>query len=196
MSRESEAEIDAYVRRLLWALQALPQEDRLNIASEIHGHLNDCASRGPAELERALRRLGTADRLARAYVEEYELAGAVNRASPVTLLLSVLNRATRSLLACGGGLAALVLYFFAIAFALTAVAKLIVPGDVGAWVIGGRMLSIGLMDTPPPGAKDLLGYWIVPIAVLCGAVCFVGAGKLLRLIGVRLLARSRSALPA
>jgi len=192
MTRESEAAIDAYIRRLLWALQALPHDDRLNIASEIHGHLSDCAARGADEQERAQRRLGSPDRLARSYVEEYELAGAVNRASPWTLLLSVLNRATRSLLAFCGGLTAVILYFFALAFALIAVAKLIVPAHVGAWVVGDHLLSLGLDDTPHIGERELLGYWIVPLAIVVGAACFVGAGKLLRLIGLRLLARVAS----
>ncbi len=190
VTHESEQEIDAYVRRLLWALQTLPHDDRLNIASEIHGHLSESAARGAGELDRAMARLGRPDALARSYVEEYELAGAVNRASPATLLLTVLNRATRSVLAFAGGLTALFLYFFAASFALVAVAKLIVPAEVGAWKIGDHVLSAGVMNTPPAGGRELLGYWIVPIAVLLGAICFVGASKLLRLVGRRLLARS------
>jgi hypothetical protein len=183
-------EIDAYVRRLLWALQTLPHDDRLSIAGEIHSHLSDCAARGDAELDRAMAKLGSPDALARSYVEEYELAGAVNRASPSVLLLNLLNRGTRSLLAFGGGLAGLFLYFFAASFALVAVAKLIVPDEVGAWV-GPHIFSAGITGTPPPGAHEVLGYWIVPVSIILGAVSFVGAGKLLRLVGRRLLRRGR-----
>ena len=53
MATNDEQEIDAYVRRLLWALQTLPHDDRLNIAGEIHSHLSECARRGPKELDRA-----------------------------------------------------------------------------------------------------------------------------------------------
>jgi hypothetical protein len=188
MTRESEQEIDFYVRRLLWALQALPHDDRLNIASEIHGHLAECAGRGPNEVDRALARMGSPDALAQSYVEEYELAGAVNRASPATLLLTILNRATRSALAFCGGMTALFLYLFAAGLALVAIGKLLVPQDVGAWR-DGRTVSAGIL-TQPPHSAELLGYWIIPISVILGALCFVGAGKLLRLIGRRLLARS------
>jgi hypothetical protein len=193
-TRENEQEIDAYIRRLLWALQALPHDDRLGIASEIHSHLSDCATRGDADLDRAMGKLGSPDALARSYVEEFELAGAVNRSAPATLLLNVLNRGTRSVLAFFGGLAALSLYFFAAAFALVAVGKLIVPADVGAWV-GPHVFSAGITDAPPPAdAHEVLGYWIVPIAIVLGAISFVGAGKLLRLVGRRLLARAKPAI--
>jgi len=188
VTNEREQEIDAYVRRLLWALQPLPQEDRLGIASEIHGHLSESAGRGAGELDRAIGKLGSPALLARSYVEEYELAGAINRAAPATLLLNLLNRGTRSVAAFFGGVGALCLYLFAASFALIAIAKLIVPSEVGAWV-GPHSFTMGIPGTPPGGAREVLGYWIVPISVVLGALCFVGGGKLLRLIGRRLLAR-------
>jgi hypothetical protein len=191
MTQDSETEIDIYVRRLLWALQALPHEDRLAIASEIHSHLSDVAARGGAgALDKAIAKLGPADTLARSYVEDYELAGAINRAAPATLLLNVLNRGTRSIAAFFGGLAALCLYLFAACFAMIAVGKLIVPGEVGAW-IGPHAFTAGIPGTPPAGAHEVLGDWIVPISVVLGALCFVGGGKLLRLIGRRLLAKTK-----
>jgi hypothetical protein len=190
-TRVNEQEIDAYIRRLLWALQTLPHDDRLGIASEIHSHLSECAVRGDAELDRALGKLGPADALARSYVEDYELAGAVNRSAPTTLLLNILNRGTRSLLAFFGGLAALSLYLIAGSLALIAVAKPIVPGQVGAWK-GAHIFSMGITDAPPGDVKEVLGYWIIPIAIILGAISFVGAGKLLRLVGRRLLARAKN----
>jgi len=189
MTKDSEQEIDAYVRRLLWALQTLPHDDRLSIASEIHSHLSDCVTRGEKELDRAIAKMGPPDALARSYVEDYELAGAVNRASPAPLLFTVLNRATRSLLAFVGGFAALTLYLIALGCGAVAIGKLIEPGHVGAWKEG-HALSIGIASGPPVG-QEMMGYGIVPAAVLVGAICFIAAHKLLRLIGRRLLARSR-----
>jgi len=189
MTKDSEQEIDAYVRRLLWALQALPHDDRLSIASEIHSHLSDCAARGEKELDKAMAKMGAADALARSYVEEYELAGAVNRASPAPLLLTVLNRATRSVAAFVGGFAALTLYLIALGCGAVAIGKLIEPGYVGAWKTG-HDLSIGIVTNPPAG-NEMMGYGIVPAAALVGAICFIAAHKLLRLIGRRLLARTQ-----
>ncbi|WP_116090325.1 HAAS signaling domain-containing protein [Sphingomonas crusticola] len=192
MATQSEQEIDAYVRRLLWALQALPHDDRLNIASEIHGHLSERAGRGPSELERAMAGMGSPDALARSYVEEFELAGAINRASPVTLLLSVLNRAGRSGLAFFGSFAAVLLYLVSGAFALMAVMKLVEPDKVGAWQLGHGGFAFAILDRPPPTQTELLGYWIVPLSVMLATLCFLGGSKLLRLAGRRLLARQRA----
>jgi uncharacterized membrane protein len=193
MMTDTATEIDAYVRRLLWSLQALPQDDRLALASEIHDHLTESAARGADQLDRVLARLGAPDRLARAYVEEYELAGAVNRSRPLALLLAVLDRATGSLAAFGAGLSALILYLFAFSFAAIAISKLIFPANVGMWRESARTISAGIVPVAP-ASVELLGYWIVPLAVLLGGLCFLGAGRLLRAIGRRLLARPRPSL--
>lgn len=175
MAQDDERDIDQHVRRLLWSLQALPHDDRLGIGSEIHDHLTTSARRGAGALDQAMARLGAPAVLARSYVEDYELAGAVNRAAPAGLLMNLLGRGTRSLAAFGGGLAALFLYLFAASFALVAVAKLIVPAKVGAWH-SAHAISAGI-TVPPAGTHELLGYWIVPIAIVLGALCFVGAGN-------------------
>jgi len=195
MTQDSEQEIDAYVRRLLWALQALPHDDRLNIASEIHSHLAERDARGPRELERALASMGPPDALARSYVEEFELAGAVNRASPARLMLAMLDRAGRSGLAFVGSFAALSLYLVAGAFLLMAVMKPITPDKVGAWRLGEGGFAFAIMDTPPPPQAELLGYWIIPLSAMLATLCFIAASKLLRWAGRRLLARGR-AVPA
>ena len=189
MTHDGEQEIDAYVRRLLWALQALPQDDRLNIAGEIHSHLSECAARGPRELDRAMAGMGSPDALARSYVEEFELAGAVNRASPVTLLLTILDRGTRNISALICGFTALTLYLLAIGSAAVAIGKFIIPANVGVWTTD-RWFGAGITFPAPTDAHEWLGYGIVPLAVAIGGICFVAAGKLLRWVGRRLLART------
>jgi len=190
MTQDSETEIDAYVRRLLWALQALPHEDRLSIASEIHSHLSDVAARGEIALDKAIAKMGPADALARSYVEDYELSGAMNRAVPGPLLFSVLNRATRSVAAGVGGFVALTLYLVALGSGAVAIGKLVEPDYVGAWK-NGHDFSIGIVSATPAG-QETMGYAIIPAAVLVGGLCFLAANRLLRLIGRRLLAKGRA----
>jgi hypothetical protein len=194
VTNASEQDVDFYVRRLLWALQALPQEDRLGISGEIHSHLMDCAARGPAELETAFRRLGAPDLLARSYVEDYELAGALNRAAPGRLMLTMLDRAGRSVLAFAGGLGAFILYALSAALAFIAIAKLIVPAHVGAWKLNGQ-LEFGVVGLDLPAGQELVGFWIIPLSAILAWVGVILAGKLLRLVGRRLLARPKRALP-
>ena len=188
MTHDGNQQIETYVRRLTGALQPLPQQDRAAVASEIQSHLSDCAARGDEALERALDRMGLPELLARSYVEEYRLAGAVERGSPARLLLVILSVATRSLLSFVGGLAAIALYLIALAMVVVAGAKLAVPAKTGMWT-GPDFFGFGIMD-PPPTAQELLGYWIMPLCALLATACFLGANKLLRLVGRRILKRA------
>lgn len=179
-------EIDAYVRRLLWALQSIDLEDRLAISGEIHSHLTDCAAQGRDRLAAAMARLGPPHLLARRYVEDYELAGAISRAVPAQLLANMVNRASRSLGALGATFSALLLYLLAAALAVIAVAKPIAPGHVGAWH-GSAGWQAGLAASPPAGGLDILGYWIVPLAMALALFAYLAATQLLRLAGGRAL---------
>ncbi|WBO21481.1 DUF1700 domain-containing protein [Sphingomonas abietis] len=179
-------EIDAYVRKLLWALQSIGLEDRLAISSEIHSHLTDCNMSGIDTLTAAIARLGPPHRLARRYVEEYELAGAVSRAGPAQLLLNMIHRASRSLTALGAAFATLILYLFAAAFGVIAVAKPIVPNNVGAWHSADGW-EAGLVASPPADSSDVLGLWIIPIAVALALATYLIGTRLLRTVAGKLL---------
>jgi hypothetical protein len=182
-------EIEIYVRRLMCALQPLPAEDRAAIASEIRGHLADCAARGEGALPRALDGMGVPELLGRSYVEEYRLAGALEKGSPVRLLAIVLGLAMRGLGGFFGGLSVLALYLVGASFFLVAGAKLVEPANVGMW-IAPNYFSFAILDAGPPiSAHEMLGYWIVPLSVLLGIGCLVGGTRLLHLIGRQILKR-------
>ena len=170
---------DAYVRKLLWALQSLPHEDRLNIAAEIHSHLSDSALGGPDAAARACDKLGPPHVLARRFVEEYELAGALNRAAPGRLLLAMLSRGSRSLAALGASFGAALCYIFALAFLVVAAAKPVMPAHVGWWRSVDGTPLLGLVATPPAGA-DLLGLWIIPAALAAAIGCYLLGTQVLR----------------
>ncbi|PZO88173.1 MAG: hypothetical protein DI623_13175 [Sphingomonas sanxanigenens] len=186
-------EIDGYVRKLLWGLQSIELEDRLAISGEIHSHLTDCAAKGPDPLIAAIGRLGTPHQLARRYVEEYELAGAIGRAAPMSLLIHMASRATRNMAALGAVFAVLVLYLLSAALGIIALAKPISPHNVGAWY-GSYGLEAGLLLSPPTGGHELLGIWIVPIAVALSLAAYLAGTRLLRDVGNNLLGKRGPAL--
>jgi len=193
---EREREIETYVRRLTGALQPLPQEERVAVASEIRSHLADCAARGEGALGRALDGMGVPELLARSYVEEYRLAGALDRGSPLRLLAVVLGLTARGLAGFFGGLGVLALYLTGASFLLVAGAKLVEPANVGMW-IAPNFFSFAILDSPPPAeAHELLGYWIVPLSALLGSACLIGGTRLLHLIGRRILKRQGQRLAA
>jgi uncharacterized membrane protein len=180
-------EIETFVRRLTDALQALPTEERTTIAHEIRCHLADSAARGEDALSRALRGMGMPESLGRSYMEEYRLAGALDQGSPVRLLGIVLGLTTRGLLGLSGGLGVIALYLIGALFFLVAGAKLVEPSNVGMW-IAPNYFAFAILNTPPPvGAREILGYWIVPLSIVLGSGCLLSGTRLLRLVGKRLL---------
>jgi len=184
--------LEDYIRRLDWALRDLPSEDRRNIKAEINSHLAERAAQGSFALDAAVLALGPPDRFARAFVENYELSGAVNRASPTNLLLVMLLHASRSVAAFLIGFAALIFYLFSLAFALMAVLKIITPAHVGAWINDGAVEFGAHYGGPPPGGAELLGYWVIPLAVLLALACYILGTLLLRGGARRMLRRARA----
>src|SRR6185503_2746085 len=60
---------------------------------------------------------------------------------------------------------------------LSALAKIITPDRIGAWVGGGHF-SIGTVSDP--GARDVLGWWLVPLGLAVGALIVFATTRLLR----------------
>ncbi|WP_148293651.1 hypothetical protein [Azospirillum sp. B4] len=178
-----------YLRRLGWALRPLPDGDRQRIVLEIQAHLTDRLGQGQAALDDALRKLGPPHDFARAFVQEFELSGALAGTSPLPLVLALLDRGGRSAVSLMAGLGAFVLYMIGGAFAVTALLKPIIPGQVGLWAgphgaVQFGVTSAGVWD---PSA-ELLGYGIIPVALLLAGLCYV--------LGTRLLRRGARALLA
>ena len=157
--------------------------------SEIRSHLGECAGQGQAALAAAITGLGAPHDLARRYLEEYQLAGAVGHAAPGRLMLAMLGRARQSALSLATVFAAVLLYVMAVTFLAMAVVKPLAPGHVGAWSTPWG-LQVGITTDPPAGAVDLVGYWIMPFALLLAVACYIAGTRLLRAMGWRLLSRT------
>lgn len=192
MAHEADRTIDDYIRRLLWSLQSLEHDDRRGIAGEIRSHLTDCAECGEAALAAALAGLGTPHGLARRYIEEYELAGAVGRAAPGRLMVAMLGRASQSLVAMAAVFGTMTLYLFGLVLAGMAILKPFAPDQVGAWH-GARGWQIGIAAQPPGGGVELAGYWIIPLSIALALGCYLAGTRVLRAGGGQLLRRQAAA---
>jgi hypothetical protein len=81
------------------------------------------------------------------------------------------------------------LYAFALGFLAMAVLKPILPANVGLWAgrdggVGDFGIIFGAIHTTP----ELLGWWVVPAALACAAICYGVAAVVMR-GGGRLLLR-------
>jgi hypothetical protein len=171
------AQIDGYLEQLRSSLRSLPAEQADDIAREIRSHLVDSAERNgeldPRLLADAITRLGDPATLAGAYVmDNLALRAQVTR-SPFLLLRMVSLWATRSF----EGVVALAVAFIGYGAALIALGcalfKPFMPQRIGLWVReltpGDPTYQLGRVSVPPTDARELLGWYIIPLGLIAGA---------------------------
>jgi uncharacterized membrane protein len=173
--------IDAYLAELRRCLGELPPEEVHDILQEIRGHiLERTEANGELTEERLvdiLKALGRPEEIAPLYQVDSVVARARGSLSP-SLVLRAMHRWS---VVSGWGLVIFLLgiigYSTGFSLILSALAKFVWPARVGAWVGGGRFV-IGTLFVP--GARDVLGWWLVPIGLTLGALIVLGTTRLLR----------------
>jgi uncharacterized membrane protein len=189
MSVEAQQKIDTYLSRLRQRLRGMNDQDAREIVEELRSHIMDKAAAPgktteeangeitPAAVDVALAGLGSPEQLASQYMTDDLLARAEVSRSPVRILRSLFRWASLSLAGFFVLLGSIVGYFFGAVFILVALAKLFHPRTAGLWIFpngaGDSNLSFRLgFGSVPASARDVLGWWIVPIGwmVGCGLV--------------------------
>lgn len=180
-------DVAAWLRRLNWALGALPAGDREEILAETTVHLEEATAAGRPAAE-VLAGFGPAEAYARRFVDEAEVTHALGGQRSGDLIGVVARRAHRSLIAALAGAALLMLGMTGLLAVTVAVMEIQDPVHAGMWW-GPTVKFVGTIDDPAM-ARDLLGPWLIPAAVgVLGAAWVVG--RLILLAAVRALARSR-----
>lgn len=153
----------AYLRELRWALGGLPENDRDEIVAEARSHLLDRVDTGTA-LPAALGALGSPRDYARPFLDTYEESSALTRGRARDLLPVLVGHGARSFRAAATLAVFVLLWAPALALAGTAIIKVFRPEIAGLWV-GPAQFFIGTIDDPS-SARELLGAWIFPLAVV------------------------------
>jgi HAAS domain-containing protein len=162
---------ERYLDRVRALLRGMPSAEVEEILLELRGHIAE-RSATEGDIEAVLHSLGDPVDIARQYRIDRVTTRAQCSGSPLAILHSLL------LLRRGrfSGLAPLALaafgYAWAFALAGAAIEKVLSPGDVGLWLRPGSVsLPRITVDGPgPPGTRELLGWWFVPLGL---AACFV-----------------------
>ena len=166
----SESRIDSYLARTRVALRGLPETEIEDIVRELRSHVSELAEQRGSDIEIALRSLGDPVHLAKTYRAESQMVQAECSGSPL-IILQGLRHATRTSL---GRLTAGSLYAFGyvnvVSLWLAAIDKLLWPSRTGLWHLPGHFWSFKLLTSgnPPAGARELLGWWLVPAAFISG----------------------------
>jgi hypothetical protein len=152
------------------ALRGLPEREIDDILRELRSHVDELAAEEQSGVEAALRSLGDPVDLARTYRSENEMVRAECSGSPLVILPGLRH-------ASGGTFGRLTLsalyvlgYFGMGTLWAAALEKLLAPSRGGLWYTPGDAWSATLVvgGNPPAGARELLGWWVVPIALLAG----------------------------
>ena len=173
--------IDSYLAELRRCLGELPPEEVHDILQEIRGHILERAeASGELTEERLvaiLKALGRPEEIAPLYQVDSVVAKARASLSPRLVMRGIQRWSAVS--AWGFVLFVLGVVGYATGFSLmlSAFAKIISPDHVGAWVHGATF-SIGVSSDP--AARDVLGWWLVPVGLAVGALVVFGTTRLLR----------------
>ena len=179
--------VEAWLRRLHFALQPMPSPARDEIIAETRAHLIERLDSGadPVEL---LAGFGPPDAYARHFLDEMELAQALGEQKSADLLTVVGRRVHRSLIAALAFAVVVALAGLCLAAIATLSYEIIDPVHSGLWR-GPNQFFIGVIDDPG-SARDLLGPLIWPAALGVIALSWV-LGRAVLLAAARRLARTR-----
>jgi hypothetical protein len=162
------SKVDSYLTQVRAALHGLPEGQVDDILRELRGHALELAE--AKGVEAALNSLGDPVDLAKTYRAENQIIQGECSGSPLAILLG-LRHASRSR---AGRLLGTVLYVFGYTNVLTlwvaAVDKLFWPSRTGLWVTSTDWRSLELVTNgnPPAGTREVLGWWLIPAAILAG----------------------------
>lgn len=176
----TQKKIDKYLHDLDAALRTLPREHAHDIVEELRSHIVEKATASgditPAGVDSVLADLGSAEDLASLYLADDLQVRALAIRSPLLILRSLFRWASLSFAGFVVLIGSLLGYFVAASLAACALLKPIHPLTAGLWMIPNEAdYSISLrlgFGSVPPGSRELLGWWIVPIGLVAGIGLF------------------------
>ena len=169
-TQASDSRLDGFLARLRVALRGMPEPEIEDILREIRSHVTELTEAEGSDLDAAIGSLGDPVDLARTYRAQSLVIQAECSGSPL-VILQALRHASRTR---AGRFAASTLYVFGYANVVTiwgaAVEKVLAPARTGLWYTPGAAWPLMLVSdgTAPSGSRELLGWWLVPVAVVAG----------------------------
>jgi hypothetical protein len=175
--------IQDYLQSLARQLARLGKADADEVLREIESHLDEAiAARRAAgesvDAAQILAGFGPPQQLAQQYIAH------LLQGSPPPPGFRALQRIRQQV---GNGLywaTALTGYGCGLALLLLAVAKAIAASGLGLWANdSGQVVVLGIVDPPPAAMRELLGWWLLPLAAGLGAAVLLLTRRLLAVLG-------------
>lgn len=166
----AESKIESYLARVRAELRGLPEREIDDILRELRSHIDELAREPGGGAAAALQSLGDPAELARTYRSENQMTRAECSGSPLVILQGLRHtsgsRWGRVLVAS----VYLLGYIYVVKLWVTAFDKLAFPSRTGLWYTAGNVWSLSLVTSgnPRAGSRELLGWWLIPAAILAG----------------------------
>lgn len=176
MSREQgQAHLDTYLAQVHRHLGGLSDAEARETLAELRSHVLDRTEGqlSPAAVEAAIAALGSPREVARLNVTERVASALETDRSALSVLRATGRLASLSLNGLFVFLVSLTGYGLAAGFLLTAMVKPFAPNRAGLWRLADPKddysFSLGVVSHAPQ-AQELLGWWIIPIGLVAGAL--------------------------
>jgi uncharacterized membrane protein len=160
----------------------LPPGEVTEILQEIRGHiLERTEASGELTDERLvaiLKALGSPAEIAPLYQADAAMAKARGSLSPRVVMRGIHRWSTLSAWGLALFILGIVGYATGFALVLSGVLKIFAPSEIGAWVGPHSIFNIGTNNDP--AARDVLGWWLVPVGVVGGAILVIATTRALR----------------
>jgi hypothetical protein len=174
---EQQQKIEGYLAKLRGGLRGMNEHEVHEIMQELRAHIVDKTVVGGGAttftVDSTLDALGSPEALAKQYLTVALLSRAEINRSPVRIMQGLFRWANLSIAGLLVMAASIVGYVLGGALMLSALLKLIHPRAAGLWAYptstGDLELSLRMgFGGPPIGARDVFGWWILPIGLLTG----------------------------
>jgi hypothetical protein len=195
LANEAQKQIEEYLETLRARLRGVSERDASEFLKELRCHIQEKTSAvgettRPA-VQEVLAALGNPDELAAEYTTNALLDRTEGGSSPFRVLPVLFRWATFSVPGLFVMLGAIGGYLFGGILFACAILKPFHPHTAGLWAFhdetGDLTLSLRLgWGNPPPGAHELLGWWIVPIGLLAALGLVLTTSRLALWIAQRL----------
>lgn len=157
--------IDEFTKHLSRMLLRMDEASRTEIVAEIRSHLEIRAEEG--RLDEAFSALGSPLSCARGFFDELKLQEAYVEGGVRNTIGALMSLASRRIWAAIGLFISAIFFTFSIGFALTAIVEVAAPEFAGLWV-GNQpsnfIFGISSLNNST-GMTDILGSWLIPIAI-------------------------------
>lgn len=125
-----------------------------------------------------LKALGRPDEIAPLYQVDSVVARARSSFSPRVVMRGIHRWSMVSVWGLVLFVLSIVGYATGFALILGGLGKIFAPNQVGAWVGPHAIFNIGVNNDP--NARDVLGWWLIPVGLASGAALVVATTRLLR----------------